>query len=320
MGSGGQREDVSESGVTGIAPHLTRLFGTVTPEPDNTLTLHPPPASPPATAPRPRTLHKEALDTKRIRSAASAPSGSYGVGPLLQSFGVQCAEVEAIWSRERTRFAVGPQSPLRSTRHDPACATDAVAGGRGWSWTDVNTLPRYGIGDDVLKERPGRSFRRSRANASTRPAAVRRVCRAGSSGARDRRPGRLTATGRRRRTGPIRSRCSGPGGLARAGAGSDPLWADARLAVHFLPRRGGRDGGRPRGQLRIRALSCRPAATRTSRTSGGSQPRTGGLSSARTTSTRRCPARGSGTSSGWRPASRSPAATSGCRRIAGVGS
>ena len=38
MGSGGQREDDSESSVTGIAPHLTRLFGTVTPEPDNTLT------------------------------------------------------------------------------------------------------------------------------------------------------------------------------------------------------------------------------------------------------------------------------------------
>ena len=38
MGSGGQREDVSESSVTGIAPHLARLFGTVTPEPDPTLT------------------------------------------------------------------------------------------------------------------------------------------------------------------------------------------------------------------------------------------------------------------------------------------
>ena len=55
----------------------------------------------------------------------------------------------------------------------------------------------------------------------------------------------------------------------------------------------------------------------TSRTSAGSQLRTAGSSSARTTSTRRCPARGSGTSSGWRPAPRSPAATSGCRRIAG---
>ena len=40
MGSGGQREDVTESSVTGIAPHMTRLFGTVTPEPDITLTLH----------------------------------------------------------------------------------------------------------------------------------------------------------------------------------------------------------------------------------------------------------------------------------------
>ena len=38
MGSGGQREDVSESSVTGIAPHMTRLFGTVTPEPDTKLT------------------------------------------------------------------------------------------------------------------------------------------------------------------------------------------------------------------------------------------------------------------------------------------
>jgi hypothetical protein len=41
VGSGGQRKDVSNSGVTGIAPHMTRLFGTVTPEPDTTLTLSP---------------------------------------------------------------------------------------------------------------------------------------------------------------------------------------------------------------------------------------------------------------------------------------
>ena len=54
VGSGGQREDVSESGVTGIAPHMTRLFGTVTPEPDTTLTLRPR-APPPAhrRAPKP---------------------------------------------------------------------------------------------------------------------------------------------------------------------------------------------------------------------------------------------------------------------------
>ena len=38
MGSGGQREDDTESSVAGITPHTTRLFGTVTPEPDNTLT------------------------------------------------------------------------------------------------------------------------------------------------------------------------------------------------------------------------------------------------------------------------------------------
>ena len=58
VGSGGQREDVSESSVTGIAPHLTRLFGTVTPEPDNTLTT---PAAarrrPPPRAPNPPNKH-----------------------------------------------------------------------------------------------------------------------------------------------------------------------------------------------------------------------------------------------------------------------
>jgi len=37
VGSGGQREDDTESSVAGISPHTTRLFGTVTPEPDNTL-------------------------------------------------------------------------------------------------------------------------------------------------------------------------------------------------------------------------------------------------------------------------------------------
>src|SRR3954451_7877301 len=40
MGSGGQCEDDTESSVAGITPHTTRLFGTVTPEPDNTLTTH----------------------------------------------------------------------------------------------------------------------------------------------------------------------------------------------------------------------------------------------------------------------------------------
>jgi hypothetical protein len=44
VGSGGQRDDVSNSGVTGIAPHMTRLFGTVTPEPNTTLTMRRRPA------------------------------------------------------------------------------------------------------------------------------------------------------------------------------------------------------------------------------------------------------------------------------------
>ena len=56
---------------------------------------------------------------------------------------------------------------------------------------------------------------------------------------------------------------------------------------------------------------CSSAATRTSRTSASSPLRTGGWSSASTTSTRRCQGRSSGTSSGSSRASRSPAATAG---------
>jgi hypothetical protein len=37
VGPGGQREDDTESSVIGISPHMTRLFGAVTPGPDNTL-------------------------------------------------------------------------------------------------------------------------------------------------------------------------------------------------------------------------------------------------------------------------------------------
>ena len=64
-GSGGQREDVSESGVAGITPHLTRLFGTVTPEPDTTLAL---PRRRPHRWPgrrRAPTAHKLALDDNK---------------------------------------------------------------------------------------------------------------------------------------------------------------------------------------------------------------------------------------------------------------
>ena len=55
--------------------------------------------------------------------------------------------------------------------------------------------------------------------------------------------------------------------------------------------------------------SC--AATPTCPTSAASRRRTAGSSSASTTSTRPCPARSSGTSSGWWPASPSPAAIAG---------
>ena len=65
MGSGGQCEDVTESSVAGITPHLTRLFGTVTPEPDTTLTTTD--ESPRSSAPT--HTSKPPLDTKRIRSA-----------------------------------------------------------------------------------------------------------------------------------------------------------------------------------------------------------------------------------------------------------
>jgi len=63
VGPGGQREDDTESSVAGIAPHMTRLFGTVTPEPDSTLITMP---SRPAPT-RPTTTSNQTLDTKRIR-------------------------------------------------------------------------------------------------------------------------------------------------------------------------------------------------------------------------------------------------------------
>ena len=58
-------------------------------------------------------------------------------------------------------------------------------------------------------------------------------------------------------------------------------------------------------------LTCSCAVMRTCRTSVRSPRRIGGWCSTSTTSTRRCPARSSGISSGWSRASRSPGATSG---------
>jgi hypothetical protein len=46
---------------------MTRLFGTVTPEPDTTLTLDHPTDCPPGVATRPDTAKNKPLDTKRIQ-------------------------------------------------------------------------------------------------------------------------------------------------------------------------------------------------------------------------------------------------------------
>jgi len=69
VGSGGQREDDTKSSVAGISPHTTRLFGAVTPEPDNTLdpTTR---ATDPSNLNAPQRSPKEPLDTKRIRPGA----------------------------------------------------------------------------------------------------------------------------------------------------------------------------------------------------------------------------------------------------------
>ncbi len=111
---------------------------------------------------------------------------------------------------------------------------------------------------------------------------------------------------------PRRSGCDPPStvGIASAGSAPDPLRADGHVALHLLSGCRGGDGRRPRRDPRPLDSSCRPAATPTSRTSAASPPPTVAWYSGRMTSTRRFPGRGSGTSSGWRRASRSPVATS----------
>ena len=88
------------------------------------------------------------------------------------------------------------------------------------------------------------------------------------------------------------------------------------VAVHVLPRRGLPDGGRSGRRAPIGAARCSSAATRTCRTSVASPRPIGGWCSTSTTSTRRCRARSSGTSSGWRRASPSPAAIAASTREA----
>ena len=84
-----------------------------------------------------------------------------------------------------------------------------------------------------------------------------------------------------------------------AGARAAALRTDARVAVYVLPRRGVRDGRRPRRRAADGPAHASCAVTRTCRTSASTRLRIAASSSMSTTSTRRCPGRSSGTSSGW---------------------
>jgi hypothetical protein len=132
--------------------------------------------------------------------------------------------------------------------------------------------------------------------------------------------GRLTASGRRRQTALIRSPCSRPRrrrvskNWSRSGTGE--CWSLHSRFIAARPR-----SWRPICPRRLTQGSpCRRAAMLISPTSGASQPRTAGSCLARTILTKRCPVRGSGMSSEWRPASRSPAETSGYPPIAAASS
>ena len=124
--------------------------------------------------------------------------------------------------------------------------------------------------------------------------------------ARQRRPGRRMRRGSVRRTDRTRSPCWKSKPRAVSGRpSSNPVWADVGLAVHVLPGRrphhGCRPGRAPRSGITVQL--CGDAHL----SNFGVLP---ALPSARwcstsTTSMRRFPVRGSGMSSGWRPASRS---------------
>src|SRR6516165_6691338 len=124
-----------------------------------------------------------------------------------------------------------------------------------------------------------------------------------------RRPGRSTAGGRRRRIARIRSRCwrsrrrPGCRSWCRSGMGG---CLPPRSPSTGARRRSWRPTWRP---ARCRGSPCSCAGMRTCRTSACSAPQSGSSSSTSTTSTRPSPDRGSGTSSGWRPALRSWAAS-----------
>ena len=106
----------------------------------------------------------------------------------------------------------------------------------------------------------------------------------------------------RRRTGPTRSACwrsrrrRGCRSWCRSGGAG--CWSPRSPSTAARRCRWPATWPRPRSP----GWRCRRAATRTCPTSASSARPSAAWSSTSTTSTRRCPARGSGTSSGWRPA------------------
>ena len=110
---------------------------------------------------------------------------------------------------------------------------------------------------------------------------------------------------------PARRRRAGPGGGEGTRAGPPPAAPRAHgpLGFHVLPRGGAHDGDRPGVDARPAGSASSAAGTRTCATSAASPPRSGRSSSPSTTSTRRCPHHGNGTSSASPRASSWPAGT-----------
>ena len=198
------------------------------------------------------------------------------------------------WHR-RHRAAAGRAHPRRGTRGAAASASWAFAVKESpWPTRRPRRLPRL-------------------------PAAARRIWRHALT------PAERAALGKAARAqhpatasgmfdppaGPARPRwpAGAAGRIARARTGAGPVWADAGVSLHLLPRRRPGHGARPgrdahdrpdRPGLRRRApVQLRRLSPRQS----------GAWSSTSTTSTKRCPGRGSGMSSAWPPAWRWPAGT-----------
>ena len=118
------------------------------------------------------------------------------------------------------------------------------------------------------------------------------------------------------RPGPGRP-AGGAGDHARCGARADPLRTHDGLAVYVLSWRCAAHGRRPGAHPGLGVAGAGVRGRAPVQLRRGSRHRSCELFSTSTTSTRRCPARGSGMSSGWPPAWRwRPAATGSAARTA----